>query len=167
MKVENKYFKKNQIKIRRFCRFGTVQIPDEKKYFESIRKAIILFLIAIILLTVFFTFSNHKDFVVKIGIFALFFNFYQFYKVFRIPLLKLNKMGIELRPINIPWKNIKKIRTNWNSHCFHLEIHLMNGKIVKEKLTEFSIYDYVTISPIIKAFQKKYRNQFIFKKIEK
>ena len=43
----------------------------------------------------------------------------------------------------------------------------MNGKIVKEKLTEFSIYDYVTIAPIIKAFQKKYRNQFIFKKIEK
>ena len=41
----------------------------------------------------------------------------------------------------------------------------MNGKIVKEKLTEFSIYDYVTIAPIIKAFQKKYRNQFIFKKI--
>jgi hypothetical protein len=40
----------------------------------------------------------------------------------------------------------------------------MNGKIVKEKLTEFSIYDYMIISTIIKAFQKKYRNQFIFKK---
>jgi hypothetical protein len=164
MKVENKYFKKNLIRIRRFCRFGTVELPDEKKYYESIRKAIIHFLITIILITVFFTFSNHKDFVVRIGIFALFFNFYQFYKVFTIPLLVLNKKGMELRPINIPWKNIKKVRTNWKNHCFNLQIQLMNGKIVKEKLTEFSIYDYMIISTIIKAFQKKYRNQFIFKK---
>ena len=103
---------------------------------------------------------------IKVAVFALLFGLYKIYLAFTKPIIALNARGIELRAINIPWKNMRSIDYKWKSRILFLSIKLKSGKMVKEKVSNLSFQkDFIYLESIIRAFRKKYRKAFVYRKM--
>ena len=147
----------------RTYKFGIIEIPDVKKYFESSKGFILTLIFSILLFTFLFLFSEYKEWALRIGIFAILFNIYKIFKILTEPSLKLNNKGIYFNSIRFYWKDIKKIKTNWENGNMFLNITLNSGKLVKEKIENFNIYDFLKINLTVRSYKRKYRNKFIYK----
>ncbi|WP_326986126.1 hypothetical protein [Chryseobacterium sp. MP_3.2] len=117
-------------------------------------------------MAIIFYLTSYKDFIIRVAVFALLFGLYKIFLAFTIPIIALNSTGIELRAINIPWKNIRSIDYIWKSRVLFLSIKLKNDKMVKEKVSNLSFQkDFIYLEAIIRAFRKKYRKAFIHRKM--
>ena len=154
----------NAIHNQRFRQFYFKEIPTEKKYFEPKSTVFLSFGFLLLLTSVIFFNTDYKNQVLKIAIFALIFSGYKIYQAFFVPILRLDKNGIEVRAIRIPWKNIKKVKLNWKQKSLHLTFNLVNKKVVHEKVEPFNFLEYIYLHQTIRGFKAKYRKKYILKK---
>ena len=161
MKVENFGLKKKFLHLHRLS-FSVWKISGEKKFYESKINSFITLGATIMILGVLFFFTDYKENILKVGIFAVFFNLYKIYQAYFVPILLLNENGIELRAVKIPWTNIKRIELNWQNHNFRLKITLINQKVMNEKIEGFHFMNSIYLGPTIRAFKRKYRNKYTF-----
>ena len=149
----------------RYYSFSVRDIPQEKKYYESPWNSLFGLLVVLVIAAIIFYFSSHKDVVIKVALFSIVFCCYKIFLAFTKPIIALNKNGIELRAVNIPWRNISSLDLIWNSHNLYLEFRLKNGKVTKEKVENLNFQlDYIYLEPIIRSFRRKNRTKYIFKK---
>lgn len=146
----------------RTFRFQTVTIPDEKKYFESKRNVFITLIFTVLLFAILFIFTEYKESLLKIGIFAVFFGLYRLYNVITEPQLMMDSKGIHFRSVRVYWKDIKRIRMDFNKQVI-FQIDFKNGKKLTEKIDHPTIISY-QLPKIIRSFKKKYRTPFVLKK---
>lgn len=165
MFIQDKHFKIMLRHEDRKSKFSFIEIPKEKKYFESPITAILGLVLIFLVMSVFFYLTSHKDFIIKVAVFAFIFGLYKIFLAFAKPILALNENGIELRAISLPWRAIRTIELQWKSKVLYLTLNLKNGKVVKEKVENLSFQkDYIFLENIIRSFRKKHRKEFIFKK---
>ncbi|MEC5157104.1 hypothetical protein RCH13_001003 [Chryseobacterium sp. MP_3.2] len=166
MEFYNQKFRIQRWHESRSFKYSRVEIGNEKKYFESPLNALIVFVLTFLILAIIFYLTSYKDFIIRVAVFALLFGLYKIFLAFTIPIIALNSTGIELRAINIPWKNIRSIDYIWKSRVLFLSIKLKNDKMVKEKVSNLSFQkDFIYLEAIIRAFRKKYRKAFIHRKM--
>ncbi|KIA89066.1 hypothetical protein [Kaistella jeonii] len=157
MKIQNLALKKSFLHHHRLL-FSVCEIPIEKRYIESKTNSFIILIATSVLVGIILYATDYSENIVKIGIFALLFNLYKIYQVYFLPLLILNEKGVELRAVRVTWKNIKRIEISWKQGTLHLQINLLNGKVVNEKVEKFRLMDYIYLHPTLRAFKRKYRN---------
>lgn len=166
MDFYNQKFRIRRLHESRSFKYSRVEIETEKKYFESPFNALILFVLTFLILAIIFYLTRYKDFMIKVAVFALLFGLYKIYLAFTKPIIALNARGIELRAINIPWKNMRSIDYKWKSRILFLSIKLKSGKMVKKKVSNLSFQkDFIYLESIIRAFRKKYRKAFVYRKM--
>lgn len=164
-------FHKQQLRIQRLhdsrsFKYSRVEIENEKKYFESPFYDFIVFVLTFLILAIVFYLTSYKDFMIKVAVFALLFGLYKIFLAFTKPIIALNSKGIELRSISIPWKNIRSIDYKRRSRVLFISIKLKSGKMIKEKVSNLSFQkDFIYLEAIIRAFRKKYRKEYVYRKI--
>ena len=166
MKIQNLKFK---IKTRhqiRFYQFRILDVPEITTYFESKKVSVFSFLISILLLTLLFILTDYKEFILKIGIFTIFFSGYNLYKVLKEPSLKLDKIGIHFRSLRLYWKNIKKIDISWQKgNDIDFRITLNSGELIQKRVKDLN--NHFFLSTTVRFYKKKYRNKFVYNKSNK
>ncbi|OPC55269.1 hypothetical protein DSC47_08560 [Elizabethkingia miricola] len=160
--IKNKSIRIKNLHLKRFSNFRSFESSIPRKYFKPKKPAIATFIIVLIIFFVLFFFTDYKDIVVKIGLFAFFFTLYQIYDAFTSPYVTVNNDGITLGNIRFIWKEIKRIKTSYDFKNQRVSCQILSkyNVITEEKIESFSFHNYIELSHKIKAFKKKNRDRY-------
>ena len=162
MKIETKKIK--QIHLSRSIQFGIVEAPTEKKYFGNKKNSIYTALFVLVVVLFLFFFTEYKEVSIRVGIFAFLFSGYKIYQAVFNPVLKFDAVGVHFQNTKMKWSRIKKINSSWGKTGLIIEIQTKDGKFITEKLSELEFQQVLDISSMSRAFKKRYRIPYQFKK---